>query len=194
MTHTTKAGGLEKDFFASERPMREKVMACHGGGVVGFWKGKRRREENGRGEGEGQTMEKKEGEGMQKRRVREVAACIEGYFASRRRVKKDGEGRPVVGRDGAVQYERVPATVTGLALALGLCRREELYGFEDEKIKALVSRALLRIEEEAEEGLFCKESFQGAKVFLAANFSHYRDGGDEEGDSGDLGVCTLWAE
>ena len=52
----------------------------------------------------------------------------------------------------------------------------------------------LTIEENAEEKLFSKDTFHGAKLFLETNFKRWRGEGEElEGDTG-LGVCTLWAE
>ena len=123
-----------------------------------------------------------------------VKKKIESYFLSRKTEKRDQEGQVLLGKGGEVLYEEKPCTVTGLALALGFSDRESLFEIENKKIKALVDRALLTIEENAEEKLFCKDTFHGAKLFLETNFKRWRGEGEElEGDTG-LGVCTLWAE
>ena len=118
---------------------------------------------------------------------------ISAYFASRRVEKRNGEGEVLLGKNGEIQYEEKPCTVTGLALALGLSR-EELFEMKDKKIRALVDRALLKIEESAEEKLFCKDTFHGAKLFLENNFKRWQDAGQDSFEPQDLGVCSLWAE
>ena len=130
---------------------------------------------------------------MKKLTEESVTKKICAYFASRRVEKRSGEGEVLLGKNGEIQYEERPCTVTGLALALGLSR-EELFQVKDKKIKALIDRALLKIEENAEEKLFCKDTFHGAKLFLETNFKRWQDAGQEPFDSRDLGVCSLWAE
>lgn len=119
---------------------------------------------------------------------------LAGYFRSRRVEKRDSDGNFLMGKDGAILYEEKPCTVTGIALALGLESREELELIKDKKIKALVGRALLKVEESAEEKLFSKETSAGAKLFLSVNFKRYAE--KEEGQNGQvsLGVCSVWAE
>jgi len=119
---------------------------------------------------------------------------IDSYFESRRKEKRNSEGELLLSKSGEVLYEEKPYTVTGLALALGFSNREELYSQENEKIKALIDRALLRIEESAEEQLFSKECFHGAKLFLEANFKRWQGKEDEDMSNIGLGVCTLWSE
>lgn len=69
--------------------------------------------------------------------------------------------------------EKRPPTVTGLSLALGCSAREELALYADRRRGELVRHALLRIENSAEEKLFSKEYYSGAKLFLEVNFSRW---------------------
>lgn len=130
---------------------------------------------------------------MKKIKEEEARRRLREYFRSRRPEKKAPDGTVLTDKSGAVLTEEKPATVTGLALALGLSSREELFALRDKKVKALVDRALLKIEEEAEEKLFSKDSFQGAKLFLSCNFKRWQ-GEDGEMPSSDLGIYTDWAE
>ncbi|MBR5296106.1 MAG: hypothetical protein IKU24_05905 [Clostridia bacterium] len=116
------------------------------------------------------------------------------YFASRKIEKRNQEGEILLGKGGEVLYDEKPYTVTGLALALGFSRREELLNIKNKKIKALIDRALLKIEENAEEKLFSKDTFHGAKLFLEANFDRWSEEGIEAQSADGLGVCTQWAE
>ncbi len=119
---------------------------------------------------------------------------ITEYFDSRKTEKRDQEGQVLLGKGGEILYEEKPCTVTGLALALGFSDRESLFEIDNKKIKALVDRALLTIEENAEEKLFSKDTFHGAKLFLETNFKRWRGEGEEVDTDSALGVCTLWAE
>ncbi len=123
-----------------------------------------------------------------------VTKRICSYFESRKVERKNQEGDVMVGKGGEVLYEEKPCTVTGLALALGFSRREELFAIKNKKIKALIDRALSRIEENAEEKLFSKDTFHGAKLFLETNFDRWRGEGSGEDIPEGLGVCTVWAE
>ncbi len=114
------------------------------------------------------------------------------YFTSRRVEKRDQEGNVILSKSGEVLYDEKPCTVTGLALALGFSDREALYGIKNKKVKALVDRALLKIEEYAEEMLFCKDTFHGAKLFLETNYKRWQ--GQETEEIAGLGVCSQWAE
>ena len=121
-----------------------------------------------------------------------VKKRICAYFASRRVEKRDGEGNLLVNKSGEVLYAEKPCTVTGLALALGFSERDSLFAIKNKKIKVLIDRALLKIEEDAEEKLFCKDTFHGAKLFLETNYKRWQ-GGETEEIAG-LGVCSQWAE
>ncbi len=114
------------------------------------------------------------------------------YFASRRVEKRDSDGNVLVNKCGEVLYDEKPCTVTGLSLALGFSQREELFEVKNKKVKVLVDRALLKIEEYAEEKLFCKDTFHGAKLFLEANYKRWQ--GEETEEVAGLGVCSQWAE
>lgn len=121
---------------------------------------------------------------------------LAAYFDSRCVEKRDAEGNPVVNKNGEVVTECRPCTVTGIALALGKTSREELYAVKEPKIRELIDRALLRVEESAEEKLFSKDTAGGAKLFLSVNFKRYAENGNEEaaGVGAGLGVCSVWAE
>ena len=108
---------------------------------------------------------------------------INAYFASRTSVALDKNGNPILDDTGKVQMKvTLPYTLTGLALALGLETREQLFEFEDEKTKKLVKKAILRVEEYAEERLFSKEAFSGVKLFLSVNFDRWKDTRDDTDD------------
>lgn len=77
--------------------------------------------------------------------------------------------------------KNLPPTVTGLALALGFSSREELLQFKDAKRKQLIGKALMQIEAQAEDLLFTKEHFSGAKLFLEVNFRRWSGESTEEG-------------
>lgn len=79
----------------------------------------------------------------------------------------------------ACQIQEEPPTVTGLALALGLSSREQLGEFRTSARRRLIARALMRIEEEAEQRLFTKEYYNGAKLFLEVNFGRWSGRGGE---------------
>ncbi len=113
----------------------------------------------------------------------EAEKRINAYFASRTSVAVDKNGNPILDDTGKVQMKvTLPYTLTGLALALGLETREELFEFEDEKIKRLVKKAVLKVEEYAEERLFSKEAFSGVKLFLSVNFERWKDSADGSDD------------
>ena len=129
---------------------------------------------------------------MKKQSTEEVKGKLLRYFHSRKYENRGAVGEVLTDKNGAVLWEDKPLTVTGLALALGCSSREELFSFRNKKTKALIDRALLKVEEEAEEKLFSKDSFQGAKLFLSCNFKRWQ--GTEEALPTDLGICSPWAE
>ena len=118
---------------------------------------------------------------------------VREYFAQRKTPRIGADGEVLRDKTGAVLYEEKAATVTGLAFYLGFSSREEMLSIQEKKTKALFDRALLKIEEQAEEKLFCKDCFQGAKLFLAANFKRWREESKEEVNV-DLGVFSAWTE
>ena len=141
----------------------------------------------------GYNPEKKKGEKAVKKLTEDLAKKrICAYFVSRRVEKRDAEGNVLMNKGGEVLYDERPCTVTGLALALGFSEREALFGIKNKKIKVLVDRALLKIEEDAEEKLFCKDTFHGAKLFLETNYKRWQ--GEETEEIAGLGVCSQWAE
>ncbi len=131
---------------------------------------------------------------MKKLTEKKVKRCLEEYFSSRRVAKRDQDGEILVAKTGEILFEERPCTVTGLVLALGFSRREELEGIKEKKVRALIDRALMRIEESAEEKLFSKDTVNGAKLFLSTNFKRWQGLEEEREAPIGLGVCTLWAE
>jgi len=113
---------------------------------------------------------------VKKRDYETVKKQISEYFSKR----SDPKVQEQDGVDTSV-YIR-PLTVTGLALALGLSSREELYSFKDKKTRELIEKSLMKIEENAEEKLFSKEYYQGAKLFLEVNFRRWGRTQGEEWD------------
>ena len=111
----------------------------------------------------------------------ELEKRIEKYFKSRLHEQYGKNGEVLVDSRGKpIRKADIPYTLTGLALELGLDSREALYSFENEEMQRLVKRAILRIEEYAEERLFSKDSFSGVKLFLTVNFERWQDG-DKDG-------------
>lgn len=124
---------------------------------------------------------------------KKAAQGIHDYFLSRIVPRVDKSGEVCTNKAGEILYDEKPCTVSGLVRALGLSRREELDGIDDPKIRAMVDRALLRIEESAEEKLFQKDLFQGTKLFLATNFPRWQNAGTEAPEEADdRGIFALW--
>ena len=114
---------------------------------------------------------------------KELEKRINKYFKSRLAVQYGKNGEVLVDEKGKpLKKQELPYTLTGLALSLGLDSREALFEFKDEKMQKLVRMAIMKIEEYAEEKLFCKEAFSGVKLFLSVNFDRWQD---REGDDTD---------
>ncbi|HAZ19035.1 MAG TPA: hypothetical protein DCY74_09635 [Clostridiales bacterium] len=100
---------------------------------------------------------------------------IEGYFLSCEGPRLDKNGNPIVDNEGnPIRTVVKPYTVTGLAYALGVESRDALYKIPG-NAGCLVRRALLKIEEYAEQQLFFKESHAGSKLFLEVNFERWKE-------------------
>mgnify|MGYP001603380990 CR=1 FL=1 len=79
--------------------------------------------------------------------VEELEGLIVQYFQSLE--KEDNEGK--------VYY--LPATITGLALALGFCSRQSVYDYEkDDRFSYIIKKARLMVENGYEKSLFSKHS------------------------------------
>ena len=79
--------------------------------------------------------------------------------------------------------EKAP-TVTGLALALGFSSRTALLEYDGRKSYCeVITQALSRVEEYAEEKLFDKGQYSGAKFFLANNFRGWNDKPPDDDDT-----------
>ncbi len=111
----------------------------------------------------------------------EIKRKGDAYFKSRKTIRTDKNGNPVMDEGGNVLFGTdAPYTMTGYAEAIGLSSVEELFGFPDEERQLLVKKALLRIEAYAEEHLFNKDSFPGAKLFLSVNFKRWSEKGIDD--------------
>jgi len=124
---------------------------------------------------------------------KKLEKAINSYFK--------GKSSPILDKNGNVIRDELdrpiytvvqPYTITGLAHSLKLSSREELYGFKDPKMQALVNRAILKIEEYAEEKLFFKDSISGAKLFLEVNFNRWQIQPPKE-EKGLSGEYSSWA-
>ncbi|MBQ9544300.1 MAG: hypothetical protein IJV00_04150 [Clostridia bacterium] len=128
----------------------------------------------------------------------QIKKRVEAYFLSRLTPKTDKDGKPVLDENGdPVMVSARPMTVTGLTLAIGLTSRDELNTFKSKKTRALIREALMKIEESAEEKLFTKEYFNGAKLFLEVNFNRWRSDGEEDFEGSELlgeSGCAEWSQ
>lgn len=125
----------------------------------------------------------------------ELNRAINDYFASREAVRLDKNGAAMRDEDGRLLTEQLPYTVTGLAYALGLTSRDQLYSFKNPKMRQLIDRALLKIEAFGEEKLFSRESFSGTRLFLSKNFSRWDDSAetDDFGEE-DMEMLARWGK
>lgn len=128
---------------------------------------------------------------MKKKKDKSVADWkreIDGYFAGCEGPRLDKNGNVVTDGEGKILVTvNRPYTVTGLAYALGLESREALEQIGG-RAGALVRRALLKIEEYAEQQLFSKEHHAGSKLFLEVNFERWRESPmREETETGEIG-------
>lgn len=107
--------------------------------------------------------------------------AIESYFSSLMqpvivRSKERGDyvlTNPQTGEPYLEQAE--PATITGLALALGFSSRQALINYQEKpEFNDTVTRAKARVEEYAERRLFDRDGARGAEFALRCNFK-WRD-------------------
>lgn len=113
--------------------------------------------------------------------LKEIKSRVEEYFKSRLAPVTDKNGNILTDENGEIiKKVALPYTLTGLALAVGLDSREELFKFEDPEINRYLKMSAMKVEEYAEERLFSKEAFSGVKLFLAVNFDRWNDGVNDE--------------
>ena len=118
--------------------------------------------------------------------LNEIKKRVEEYFRSRLAPVMDKNGNVLTDEKGEIiKKVSLPYTVTGLALAVGVESREELFKFEDPEINRFLKMSVMRVEEYAEERLFSKEAFSGVKLFLAVNFDRWNDADSGESEDGD---------
>ncbi len=108
----------------------------------------------------------------------EMQKAIDAYFASLYRPvvvhnKRSGTNEVLIDdRTGKQVYEQYkPATVTGLARALGMTREGLAhYRRKSEKFADTIARARLQVQEYAEGRLYDKDGQRGAEFTLRVNF------------------------
>jgi hypothetical protein len=98
---------------------------------------------------------------------------------------KDCEGKPILNDKGEfvlnkygepIILNKMPPTVTGLALALGFNSRMSLLNYQaDAAFMDVITRAKARIEHYVEGRLFDKDGVQGAKFHLINNFKGWKE-------------------
>jgi hypothetical protein len=87
----------------------------------------------------------------------ELQECIESFFKSLEYIESE-TGRKMM----------APATITGLALALGFCSRQSMYDYEkNDKFSYTIKNARLRVENSYEQHLFTKSA--GGAIFGLKN-------------------------
>lgn len=110
--------------------------------------------------------------------VNEMQTKIEQYFKScEGELFKNADGDIVLDKYGnPVIIGAKPPTVTGLALALGFNSRQSLLNYQGKKeFLDTITRAKSIVEEYAEQRLFDRDGFQGAKFSLTNNFKGWRE-------------------
>ena len=116
----------------------------------------------------------------------ELKRRVENYFASRLMPVLDKNGNVILDEKGKpVKKIALPYTLTGLALAIGVESREELFNFKDEEMQRYIKMSVLKVEEYAEERLFSKEAFSGVKLFLSVNFDRWKNLDASDSDEGE---------
>lgn len=111
--------------------------------------------------------------GLKYKSVAQLQAAIDAYFEScEGHTLTDENGAPVLYKGLPVQVNVRPATVTGLAYALGFKSRQALLNYQDRPaFHDAISRAKMRVEAYTEERLFDRDGVNGAKFSLMNNFS-----------------------
>lgn len=125
--------------------------------------------------------------GLKYRSVADLQAAIDDYFAScEGKTITDENGAPILYKGLPVQVNVHPATVTGLAYALGFKSRQALLNYQGRPaFHDAITRAKMRIEAYTEERLFDRDGVNGAKFSLTNNFSGWSATG-ENSQTGEL--------
>jgi hypothetical protein len=89
--------------------------------------------------------------------INEIKKRVEKYFSSRLQPMTDKNGNVILDENGEIINKvSLPYTLTGLALAVGLESREELFSFTDPEINRFLRMSAMKVEEYAEERLFSR--------------------------------------
>lgn len=124
----------------------------------------------------------------------EMQEKIEAYFEScKGKVLRDADGEPIINKYGeAVIVDAHPLTVMGLTLALGFNSRQSLLNYKGKNagFREVITQAKARIEQYAEEQLFSKDSFAGARFTLQNNFG-WIEKEDEKQKSDGAGITII---
>lgn len=108
---------------------------------------------------------------------------IDQYFSScRGHYRRDDSGAYVLDRRGQPIIDgEQPVTMSGLQLALGFKSRQSLSDYRGRgEFRYVVDRARLRVENYAEQRLFDRDGYSGARFLLQTAFGWGRE--DSQGD------------
>lgn len=102
----------------------------------------------------------------------EMEIAINAYFDGLMGPMMDKSGNFVFKSDGTpYMVQTKPATVTGLALFLGLTSRQALLNYQArDGFRPIIERAKMRVQAYCEERLFDRDGVNGAKFSLQNNF------------------------
>ena len=101
------------------------------------------------------------------------AEAVDSYFESLQAPMKDKSGKVMCNENGEPFMHFVkPATMTGLALHLGLKSRQAIINYEGygKEYEDIVNSARMRVEEYCEQRLFDRDGAKGAQFSLRNNF------------------------
>lgn len=116
--------------------------------------------------------------------VTEIEKLIEDYFEScKGKVLYNKDGTPALDKYGEpVYYDKMPPTVTGLALALGFTTRIALLSYQGKpEFANTILRAKSTCEQYAEARLFDREGARGSEFSLRCNFRWKNDEQEAQG-------------
>ena len=103
----------------------------------------------------------------------ELQAAVDAYFAScRGHYRRDDAGAYVLDRRGRPIVDgATPMTITGLQSALGFRTRKSLHDYgKRQEFSDIIHRARLMVENYAEERLFDRDGYSGARFVLQNGF------------------------
>ena len=105
--------------------------------------------------------------------VEEFEKAVNSYFDAIQAPQLDKNGKPVVNQFGEPMMVYIrPATMTGLALHIGLASRQAIlnYSHRSKAYEDVVKKARMRVQEYCEQRLFDRDGAKGAQFSLRNNF------------------------